>query len=115
MLSGDNFSSLATTAGGRETETRALGEDVGRTSSTMFSRVTARRGFPVFLSMILLNAIGGSAVSIFITSSFACDVAKKCHPSVKRSHKATSRVMRYNRQTNERQVECATRGDATLR
>ena len=84
MLSGDNFSSLATTAGGRETETRALGEDVGRTSSTMFSRVTARRGFPVFLSMILLNAIGGSAVSIFITSSFPCDVAKKCHPSVKR-------------------------------
>ena len=84
MLSGDNFSSLATTAGGRDAETRALGKDVERTSSAMFSRVTARRGFPVFLSMILLNAIGGSAVSILITSSFSYDVEKKCHPSVRR-------------------------------
>jgi len=84
MLSGDNFSSLATTAGGCDAETRALGKDVKLTSSTMFSRVTARRGFPVFLSMILLNAIGGSAVSILITSSFSYDVEKKYHQSVKR-------------------------------
>eukprot|EP00223_Ostreococcus_mediterraneus_P008548 CAMPEP_0179704180 /NCGR_PEP_ID=MMETSP0937-20121108/3187_1 /TAXON_ID=548131 ORGANISM="Ostreococcus mediterraneus, Strain clade-D-RCC2593" /NCGR_SAMPLE_ID=MMETSP0937 /ASSEMBLY_ACC=CAM_ASM_000575 /LENGTH=202 /DNA_ID=CAMNT_0021577391 /DNA_START=138 /DNA_END=745 /DNA_ORIENTATION=+ len=37
----------------------------------MFSLVTASRGLPVFLSRILLNTIGGSLVSIFITKSSA--------------------------------------------
>ena len=64
MLSGDNFSSLATD------EVSLRSERVGvLTSSTMFSRVTGRRGLPEFLSMIRLNTIGGSAVSIFITKS----------------------------------------------
>lgn len=62
MLSGDNFSSLATDEKLQPAE-RVL------TSSTMFSRVTGRRGLPEFLSIIRLNTIGGSATSIFITKS----------------------------------------------
>ena len=45
MLSGDNFSSLATTAGKNVAK---VGEIARRTSSTMCSLVTAKRGLPVF-------------------------------------------------------------------
>lgn len=86
MLSGDNFSSLANEDETRRDEMRIESTErasvESRTSSTIFSRVTAMRGFPVFLSLILLKAIAGSAVSIFITVARSCEYVRSSSASV---------------------------------